>query len=93
MTAAVLLRAARHTSEYLEHWEIIDYASVTKPVVPSGTARELAEPLGAVRTSEPGVSLAEPLRAVRTPEPGWRLAETLGASGRPSREFLWLVPE
>ena len=40
--------AARH----LGHWEIIDYASDTKPDVPSGTARDLAETLGQVR--EPG---------------------------------------
>ena len=37
--------AARH----LGHWEIIDYASDTKPDVPSGTARELAETLAQVR--------------------------------------------
>ena len=47
MMAAGALLAARH----LPHWEVIDYASATKPDVPSGTARELAERLGA---SEPG---------------------------------------
>jgi 4-hydroxy-tetrahydrodipicolinate reductase len=43
--AAAALLAARH----LPQWEVIDYASATKPDVPSGTARELAERLGAVR--------------------------------------------
>jgi 4-hydroxy-tetrahydrodipicolinate reductase len=40
-TAALL--AARH----LPSWEIIDYASAGKADAPSGTARELAEQLGA----------------------------------------------
>jgi 4-hydroxy-tetrahydrodipicolinate reductase len=50
--AAVLRRAASMAARHLGHWEIIDYASDTKPDVPSGTARELAETLGQVR--EPG---------------------------------------
>ena len=43
--SAAALLAARH----LPQWEVIDYASATKPDVPSGTARELAERLGEVR--------------------------------------------
>jgi 4-hydroxy-tetrahydrodipicolinate reductase len=50
--AAVLRRAAAMAARHLGHWEIIDYASDTKPDVPSGTARDLAETLGQVR--EPG---------------------------------------
>jgi 4-hydroxy-tetrahydrodipicolinate reductase len=38
-------------------FEIIDYAKSTKPDVPSGTARELAERLGAIAPSNPGVPL------------------------------------
>ena len=45
--------AARHVPEY----EIIDYAKSTKPDVPSGTARELAERLGAIAPSNPGVPI------------------------------------
>jgi 4-hydroxy-tetrahydrodipicolinate reductase len=45
MAQAAALLAARH----LPQWEVIDYASATKPDVPSGTARELAERLGEVR--------------------------------------------
>jgi 4-hydroxy-tetrahydrodipicolinate reductase len=45
MAQAAALLAARH----LPQWEIVDYASAAKPDVPSGTARELAERLGAVR--------------------------------------------
>jgi 4-hydroxy-tetrahydrodipicolinate reductase len=53
--AAVLRRAATMAARRLGHWEIIDYASDTKPDVPSGTARDLAETLGQVR--EPGGAL------------------------------------
>ena len=53
--AAVLRRAATLAAEHIGAWEIIDYASDTKPDVPSGTARDLAETLGQVR---------EPARAV-----------------------------
>jgi 4-hydroxy-tetrahydrodipicolinate reductase len=45
MAQAAALLAARHLPE----WEVIDYASATKPDVPSGTARELAERLREVR--------------------------------------------
>jgi 4-hydroxy-tetrahydrodipicolinate reductase len=47
--AALLLRAAVAAAERLQAWEVIDYASATKPDAPSGTARELAERLGEVR--------------------------------------------
>ena len=47
--AAVLRRAATMAAEHIGAWEIIDYASDTKPDVPSGTARDLAETLGQVR--------------------------------------------
>ena len=44
-------------------WEVIDYASATKPDVPSGTARELAERLAAVRRPE----LGRPLEDIHGP--------------------------
>jgi 4-hydroxy-tetrahydrodipicolinate reductase len=47
--AALLLRFAGEAARHVPAWEIIDYASADKPDVPSGTARELAERLGAVR--------------------------------------------
>jgi 4-hydroxy-tetrahydrodipicolinate reductase len=50
MCQAAALLAARH----LPQWEVIDYASATKPDVPSGTARELAERLSAVRRPQLG---------------------------------------
>ena len=57
--AAVLRRAATMAARHLGHWEIIDYASDTKPDVPSGTARDLAEALGQVRQPGGAVPLAE----------------------------------
>ena len=57
--AAVLRRAAAMAARHLRHWEIIDYASDTKPDVPSGTARELAETLAQVREPGRAVPLAE----------------------------------
>ena len=50
MCQATALLAARH----LPQWEVLDYASATKPDVPSGTARELAERLGEIRRPELG---------------------------------------
>lgn len=57
--AALLRRAAALAAVHLESWEIIDYASAAKPDVPSGTARELAETLGAIRTPRSAVPLTE----------------------------------
>ena len=49
LTAALLLRAAVDAAQHLDAWEVIDYASSTKPDAPSGTSRELVERLGQVR--------------------------------------------
>jgi 4-hydroxy-tetrahydrodipicolinate reductase len=55
LTAALLQRFAVMAAAHVPQWEILDYASFTKPDVPSGTARELAEKLGAVRAPAVGV--------------------------------------
>jgi 4-hydroxy-tetrahydrodipicolinate reductase len=49
LTAAMAQAGALLAARHLPQWEIIDYASSTKADVPSGTARELAERLSAVR--------------------------------------------
>ena len=51
LTAAMAQAAALLVAPHLPHWEVIDYASAAKADVPSGTARELAERLGAVQPS------------------------------------------
>ena len=59
LTAAMCQAAALLAARHLPQWEVIDYASATKPDVPSGTARELAERLGEVRPPELGRPLDE----------------------------------
>jgi 4-hydroxy-tetrahydrodipicolinate reductase len=61
LTAALLLRFAVAAARHLDSWELIDYASATKPDAPSGTARELAERLADVRRPALGVSLDDVL--------------------------------
>jgi len=67
LTAALLLRFAVEAARHLESWELIDYASATKPDAPSGTSRELAERLAAVRAPATKVPVDETLgeRAAR----------------------------
>ena len=59
LTAAMAQAAALLAARHLPHWEIIDYASATKPDVPSGTSRELAERLAEVRRPVGGHPLEE----------------------------------
>lgn len=59
LTAALLLRFALQAARHLDAWEVIDFASAGKEDAPSGTARELAERLDAVRRPALGVPLAE----------------------------------
>jgi 4-hydroxy-tetrahydrodipicolinate reductase len=54
LTAAMCQAAALLAARHLPQWEVVDYASATKPDVPSGTSRELAERLGDVRQPELG---------------------------------------
>jgi 4-hydroxy-tetrahydrodipicolinate reductase len=57
--AAILNHAAALAAQHVDHWEIIDYASATKPDVPSGTSRELAEALAEVHAPHSPVALSE----------------------------------
>jgi 4-hydroxy-tetrahydrodipicolinate reductase len=63
LTAALLLRFAIEAARHLGAWEVIDFASASKPDAPSGTARELAERLDAVRPPALGVPIDEVLGA------------------------------
>ena len=63
LTAALLLRLATEAAHHVDAWEVIDYASAGKPDAPSGTSRELAERLEAVRRPAVGVPLDEVLGA------------------------------
>jgi 4-hydroxy-tetrahydrodipicolinate reductase len=53
VTAAMAQAAATLVAPHLPYCEIIDYAAATKRDSPSGTARELAERLAAVRPTVP----------------------------------------
>jgi 4-hydroxy-tetrahydrodipicolinate reductase len=59
LTAAMAQAAALLAARHLPQWEVVDYASATKPDVPSGTARELAERLGEIRRPELGHPIAD----------------------------------
>jgi 4-hydroxy-tetrahydrodipicolinate reductase len=59
ITAAVLVKAAVEAARHLGHWEILDFASAGKPDAPSGTARELADRLGQVRSPEIGLPVSD----------------------------------
>lgn len=59
VTAALAKRFALMAAEHLPQWEIIDYASSTKPDVPSGTTQELAEELGKVRENKQGIAIGD----------------------------------
>jgi 4-hydroxy-tetrahydrodipicolinate reductase len=61
--AALLLRFATEAAQFVDAWEVIDYAAAAKPDAPSGTAFELAERLGEIRASAVGVPLDEVLGA------------------------------
>jgi 4-hydroxy-tetrahydrodipicolinate reductase len=59
LTASMCQAAALLAARHLPQWEVVDYASATKPDVPSGTARELAERLGEIRRPELGHPIAD----------------------------------
>ncbi len=59
ITAAMAQAAALLVAPHLPHAEIIDFASAGKADAPSGTARELAERLGAVRPTLYGLPVGE----------------------------------
>jgi 4-hydroxy-tetrahydrodipicolinate reductase len=61
ITATLLRRFALEAARYVPDVEIIDYASAAKPDTPSGTGRELAEAMSAVRlagTAKPVADLS-----------------------------------
>jgi 4-hydroxy-tetrahydrodipicolinate reductase len=63
LLAASLLHAATVAAQHVSHWEVIDYASAGKKDAPSGTARELAERLGAAEPAAHDADLIGPREA------------------------------
>lgn len=59
VTATLMRRFALEAARYVADVEVIDYASASKPDTPSGTGRELAEMLGAMRKAGTAKPVAE----------------------------------
>ncbi len=59
VTAALAQAAALLAARHLPSWEIVDYASASKPDAPSGTSRELAERLAEIKAPENDVPIPE----------------------------------
>ena len=66
LTVVLLQKFAEIAARYIPQWEIIDYASDQKRDTPSGTVRELAYRLSAVRPSELTVPLDQTQGVVET---------------------------
>ena len=64
LTAVLLLKCAELVAKQLQQWEIVEYASDSKVDVPSGTVRELARRLGAIRRPELTLGLDQTLGPV-----------------------------
>ena len=61
LTAALLQHLAKIAARHVPQWEVIEYNKAAKPDVPSGTATELAEMLGAIRPPEPAAADLHPI--------------------------------
>jgi len=59
LTVVVLQKLAQMATRFFDHYEIIDSAHDDKPDAPSGTARQLAKELAAVRQAQMTVPLSE----------------------------------
>ena len=59
ITATLLTRFAVEAAKYVADVEVIDYAAGKKPDLPSGTAREIAERIAAVRQKPTTVPVAD----------------------------------
>ena len=96
ITAALAQAAAVMVAKHLPQWEVIDYASFTKPDVPSGTARELAEKLSAVHRPAIGVEVADiagPKEARGADIDGTRVHSIRQPSFVVSTEVIFGLPE
>jgi 4-hydroxy-tetrahydrodipicolinate reductase len=63
LTAVLLERLAAEAARHVGSWEIVDYGVPRKPDAPSGTARQLAARLAAVRAPTLGHPLGETVGA------------------------------
>ena len=66
LTVVLLQKFAEMAAKLISQWEIIDYASDRKKDTPSGTARELAARLSAIKPSELTIPLEQTQGIVET---------------------------
>jgi 4-hydroxy-tetrahydrodipicolinate reductase len=66
LTVVLLQKFSEIAARYISQWEIIDYAHDDKKDAPSGTARELAYRLSAIRSSELTIPLEQTQGVVET---------------------------
>lgn len=66
LASLVLQKAAELAARVLPQYELIDYASASKPDSPSGTARELAHRLSRVRPPAPTIPIAQTQGPIET---------------------------
>jgi 4-hydroxy-tetrahydrodipicolinate reductase len=66
LTVVLLQKFAEMAAQYIPQWEIIDYADDNKRDTPSGTVRELAHRLSAVRPSELTIPLEQTQGVIET---------------------------
>jgi 4-hydroxy-tetrahydrodipicolinate reductase len=59
LTASLLTRFSLMAAQQVGDYEILDFSKSTKPDVPSGTAQELAERMGRIQPSVPGVPIEQ----------------------------------
>ena len=91
--AATLLHAATAASQHIPHWEVIDYAYVGKADAPSGTARELAERLGAAQPAEHDHDLIGPPEARGASVSGTRVHSVRLPGYVVSTEVVFATPD
>jgi 4-hydroxy-tetrahydrodipicolinate reductase len=93
LTAALAQAAALLVAPHLPHREIIDYASDRKRDAPSGTARELAERLGAAAEGVPAADTAGHPEARGASIGGTRVHSLRLPSFAVSTEVVFALPD
>jgi 4-hydroxy-tetrahydrodipicolinate reductase len=93
---AILQHSALLAARHLDSFEVIDYASAEKSDVPSGTARELAERLAAVRSPRqvtPPRAVAGPVEARGATVSGVQIHSVRLPSYSVSTEVIFGAPD
>ena len=93
VTAAIAQAAALLAARHLPSWEVIDYASAAKPDAPSGTARELAERLGAAQIELPVADTAGAPEARGATVAGTQVHSLRLPSFTVSTEVIFALPD